>query len=220
MTDDIRARLSKVDACAVSDALDALGLDGATTGLHSVSVAKQIVGRAVTVDLADYDGTPSSRHLGTAAVDASGPGDVIVVAGHGRRTVAGWGGVLSAGASVRHVVGIVVDGAARDVDQATEYGLAVYAAAAVTRSARGRVVERAWNVPVSVAGVTVCPGDWVIADGSGVVFVPAGHIGEVLAKAEAVVARETLLAARALTGEPLAEVMGRDYESMLNGGGR
>jgi 4-hydroxy-4-methyl-2-oxoglutarate aldolase len=65
MTDDILARLSNVDACAVCDALDALGIDGAAAGLHSVSVPKPIVGRAVTMDLADCDGTPSARHLGT-----------------------------------------------------------------------------------------------------------------------------------------------------------
>jgi 4-hydroxy-4-methyl-2-oxoglutarate aldolase len=223
MTDDILRRLSKVDACAISDALDALGIDGAAVGLHAVSVHKPIVGRAITMDLADADGhTPSTRHLGTAAVDSSGPGDIIVVANHGRLTVSGWGGVLSAGASARHVAGVVVDGAVRDVDQAAGYGLAVYASAAVTRTARGRVVERAWNVPVSVAGLTVSPGDYVIADGSGVVFVPDSHIDidEVLNKAEAVVAKEKLMAERALAGEPMVEVMGHDYESMLHGGGK
>jgi regulator of RNase E activity RraA len=129
--------------------------------------------------------------------------------------MSGWGGVLSAGASARGVAGVIVDGAVRDVDQAEDLGLPVYAATAVPRTARGRVVQRAWNVPVDVAGIPVAPGDYVIADGSGVVFIAAADITAVLAKAETIVQREALMAERALAGDPMVDVMGQNYESML-----
>ena len=93
------ARLRDLGACAVSDALDALGLPGAALGLHSVTGRHRLAGRAVTVDLVEAGEVASPRHLGTAAIDASGAGDVIVVAHHGRRHVSGWGGVLGTGAA-------------------------------------------------------------------------------------------------------------------------
>ena len=126
-SDPVARRLSRLDACAVSDALDALSLPGAALGLRAVSAPRLVTGPVITVDLTvaeahRADAAAASpaprRHLGTAAVDAAGPGDVIVVAHNGRADVAGWGGVLSAGASRKGVAGVVVDGAVRDVDQA------------------------------------------------------------------------------------------------------
>lgn len=213
--DVVRQRLARLDACAISDALDALGIDGAALGIHSVSVPKPVAGRVVTMELIEYGGRPATRHLGTAAIDGAAAGDVIVVANGGRSTVSGWGGVLSAGASRRGVVGVITDGAVRDVDQARAFDLPIYAAAAVPRTARGRVVERAWNLPITIGTVHVAPGDYVIADGSGVVFIPADRVDDVLARAEHIAAQEELMVARALAGEPMVEVMGRDYESML-----
>lgn len=71
-------RLFRLDRCAISDALDQLGIDGVAFGL-----------RAVTVQLGETNGQPTKRHLCTAAVNASGPGDVIVIAHEGRLDVAG-----------------------------------------------------------------------------------------------------------------------------------
>lgn len=216
MTGTAVDRLRNLDACAVSDALDALGLPGAVVGVRSVTSPARVTGRVITVDLTDDLCAASSRHLGTAAVDAAGPDEVIVVAHRGRMDISGWGGVLSAGASARRVAGVVVDGAVRDVDQARDYGFPVFARGAVTRTARGRVVERAWNEPVEFGGIAVNPGDYVIADGSGVVFVAASAVEAVLERAEAIVAKEDLMAERALAGHPMVEVMGHDYESLLN----
>jgi 4-hydroxy-4-methyl-2-oxoglutarate aldolase len=224
--DAIARRLARLDSCAVCDALDSLSLPGAALGLHAVSTPRLIAGRVITVDLVpaatssalmdDGAGAAPKRHLGTAAVDAASPGDVIVVAHHGRTDVAGWGGVLSAGAVRKGIAGVIVDGAVRDVDQADGYGLPVYAAAAVPRTARGRVTEREWNIHVTIAGVAVRPGDYVIADGSGVVFVPRDHARAVLAKAEQITRVEELMAGRALAGDPMTDVMSHDYESMLS----
>jgi regulator of RNase E activity RraA len=214
--DPCLARLRALDACAVSDALDALGLPGAAIGIHSVSGRHRLAGRAVTIDLADAGSAgPPARHLGTAAVDASGPAQVIVVAHHGRTHVSGWGGVLSAGAARNGVEGVVVDGAVRDVDEAADLGLPVFAVARVPVTARGRVVEQAWNVDVTMAGIAVSPGDYVIADGSGVVFVPSASAEEVLTMAEKITAKEQAMLARVRDGVPMAEVMGADYEQLL-----
>ncbi|MEP7739595.1 demethylmenaquinone methyltransferase [Nocardioides sp. 31GB23] len=209
------ARLRALDTCAVSDALDALGLVGAALGLHSVTGRHHVAGRAVTLELVEAGTVTAPRHLGTAAVDASGPDDVIVVAHAGRPHVSGWGGVLSAGARRRGIEAIVVDGAVRDVDEATALGLPVFAVTGVPVTARSRVVERDWNIDVEIAGIAVRPGDYVVADGSGVVFVPAGSIDAVLDKAELVVAKERAMVERVDQGIPMVDVMGADYEILL-----
>jgi regulator of RNase E activity RraA len=55
----------------------------------------------------------------------------------------------------------------------------------------------------------------VLADGSGVVFIPAAKGEEVIAAAEMIAARESLMKEAVLKGDPVTEVMGRDYETML-----
>lgn len=211
-----RELLAALDSCAVSDALDSLGVPGAALGIHAVANGRRIAGTAITVDLVEAGTTTAPRHLCTAAVDASGPGTVIVVAHHGRTRVAGWGGVLSAGAVANHVEGVVVDGAVRDLDEATQFGLTLYASTSVPVTARTRVVERDWNVPVQISGITCCPGDYILADGSGVVVVSQDDIDQVLVAAERIVAKEAEMLRRVRQGDPLASVMSADYETMLS----
>ena len=208
-------RLLAIDTPTLSDALDALGLPGAVSGIGSLTVRRRIAGRARTVKLgAPLPGLPK-RHLGAGAIMAAASGDVIVVEHRGRLDVSGWGGLLSRGALARGVAGVIVDGAVRDVDEATELGLPVFARAAVPVTARGRVAEHGFGEPITVAGIAVAEGDWVLADGSGVVFVAAARLDEVLAKAETIFAREQLMARDIAAGRPIGEVMGADYEDML-----
>jgi 4-hydroxy-4-methyl-2-oxoglutarate aldolase len=217
MSESLLERLGALDACAVSDALDRLQLPGAAVGIGRLTTDRKICGQAATVRLgpADSGGPRSPRHLGTAAVEDSGPGDVIVVAHNGRLDVAGWGGSLSLAAHQRGVRGVIVDGACRDIDESAAVGFPLFARGAVTRTARGRVVEQGWDVPVTIAGVNVYPGDLVIGDGSGVVFIPRGQAERVLAAAAEIAEKEQDMAARILDGEPISQVMGAGYESML-----
>jgi regulator of RNase E activity RraA len=216
--DDLLTRLSRVDACAVSDALDTLGLSGTVTGLDPLTANRRISGRVITVKLEADDGRPvASRHMSTAAVEASGPGDVIVVEQRTRVDAAGWGGNLALGARLRGVEGVIVDGPVRDVDEARQHGFPVFARGHTPRTARGRLVETGTNVPVTIGDVTVSPGDFVVADGSGVVFVPAAHVERVLATAEAITSRERAMAASLQEGTPISQVMDRRYETMLRG---
>ncbi|HZO37065.1 MAG TPA: hypothetical protein VFB41_09350 [Solirubrobacteraceae bacterium] len=215
MSGDLVARLRALDACAVSDALERHGLPPAVVGLVQIGAAAAIAGRAVTVELGPVTPEPSSRHLGTAAIDASGPGDVIVVANDGRTDCAAWGGLLSQATALRQIEGVVIDGACRDVPEALESGLPVYARAPVAVTARGRVVERSWGEPIPVAGTTVRPGDLVFADASGVAFIPQSAAQQVISTAEEIAARELSMGAALRDGLPVSEVMGTSYETLL-----
>ncbi len=199
----------------MSDALDKLALPGAVIGLGSVTLPKRVAGPVITVKLgAPIEGLPK-RHLGAGAIMAAQPGDIVVVEHRGRLDVSGWGGLLSRGAVKRGVSAVIIDGACRDVDESLELGLPVYARAAVPVTARGRVAEHSFNEAITIAGVAVQPGDLVLADGSGVVFLPAAKASEILDAAEEIFVREQMMAAAIDRGDPIDEVMGANYEDML-----
>ena len=208
-------RLNRLDTCAVSDALDKLGERGTVNGIRPLTGPAKIAGRVVTVKLIASEAAMSKRHLCTAAIEAAAPGDVIVVEHHARDDCAGWGGILSTAAKERGIAGTIVDGLARDIDESREAGYPVFARAATPSTARGRIVEDDWNVPVVIGGVSVCPGDLVIADGSGVVFVGADLETVVLEAAETIAAREQAMAKAVRDGKRVSQVMGGDYEKML-----
>jgi 4-hydroxy-4-methyl-2-oxoglutarate aldolase len=215
MSDEILARLRRLDACAVSDALDRLGLEGAVSGIAPRSAPRRIAGRVRTVSLGPAGGATAPRHLCTAAIGAADAGDVIVVEQRTGIEAAGWGGILSIGAATKGIAGVIVDGPARDIDEAAEIGFPVYARSVTTRTARGRIIEVSSGAPITVGGVAVNEGDYVIADGSGVVFVKAGDAARVIEAAAQIAAREAAMAKAARAGEPMAKVMGADYEAML-----
>lgn len=218
-THDYVERLRKLDACAVSDALDKLGLAGAVNGLPQRSSMQRIAGRVVTVKLVKAGEAPvvagPPRHLGTTAVEAAGPDNVIVVEQRTGIEAGSWGGILSLAAKLRGVAGVVADGPVRDIDEARQYDLPVFCAALTARTARGRVAEAGTNVPITVRGHAVAPDDYVIADNSAVVFVAAADIERVLTAAEQIAAREAAMAKALLAGKPVTEVMGANYENML-----
>jgi regulator of RNase E activity RraA len=207
-------RLRRLDACAVADALDSFGLPGVLDGVGPLTGPARVAGRVVTVELAPADGEHPTRHLGTAAVAASGPDDVLVVAHQGRTDCAGWGGNLSRAARQQGVAGTIVHGAVRDVDEARELGYPVFGTGVTPRTARRRVCEVAWGTTVHLHGLSVTRGDFVVADSSGVVFVPEGDVERVLERAEAIARKEAAMAAALERGEPVTSVMGSDYEAM------
>jgi len=216
--DDRIRRLARLDSCAVSDALDSLGLPPAVTGIGRVATARPIAGRAVTVKLgagiAPATGAP--RHLCSASVEAAGPGDVLVIEQRTGIDAAGWGGVLSNAAQARAIEGVIVEGPARDLEEAIALDFPVYARSATARTARGRIHEQAHDVPVALGETTVRPGDLVLADASGIAVIPADRTDDVLAAAERIAEKERLMTDAVRAGEPVSRVMGADYEAMLD----
>lgn len=213
---DHLSRLATLDACALSDALDALGLPGATLRLRPLWSCPKIVGRAITVQIAPKGDAKPTVHLNTEAVEQGGAGDVIVVANGGREDVSCWGDILSSAARVRQIAGVVIDGACRDIDASAQVGFPVYGRAVVPVSARGRIIQSAMNVPVQMAGVTVKPGDLVLADGSGTVFVTADRAEEVLTLAERLIAKQQAMVAAVRAGRSVIEVMhDRQFDAVL-----
>ncbi len=209
------SRLQKLDSCAVSDALDKLGLKGAVTGIQRYTTERRIAGRVLTVRLDRAEGRTNTRHLCTAAIEAANPGDIIVVEQSTGLDAASWGGNLAIGAKMRGVAGVIVEGPARDIDDCRKLDFPVFARTHTAHTARGRIVEVATGEPITVGDVVVIPGDYVVADGSAVVFIAQNEIARVLETAESIAAREEAMAQALREGVPISQVMGANYETML-----
>jgi len=212
----VAQRLAAFDTCTLSDALDKLGLTGAVLGLAPLTTTgRRIAGRVVTVKLGPMITGLPKRHLGAAAIVQAQPGEILVIEHRGRTDVSGWGGLLSRGAIAKGIAGVIIDGACRDVDESRELGLPVFGRGAVPVTARGRIAEHDCNCPVMMGNVVVNPGDWAIADGSGVVFIGRDRIDEILSDAERIQAKETAMIAAINAGTPIDQVLGANYEDML-----
>jgi regulator of RNase E activity RraA len=211
-------RLRRLDCCTVSDARDRLKILGVISGIPQQSGSSRIAGLLITVKL-ERGTAPAGavRHLGTTAIEAGGPYHVIAVEQRTGVEAGSWGGLLTLGAKVKGIAGVLADGPVRDIDEAREAGFPVFTRALTAMTARGRVYEQATNVPITMWGVEVSPGDYVIADSSAVIFIKAGDIDRVLDTAEDIAAREATMAKAILAGIPMTQVMASNYENMLKG---
>ncbi|MFF6804155.1 RraA family protein [Streptomyces sp. NPDC012616] len=200
-------RFAALDSAAVSDALDQLGLPSGVGGIRPVWGPAAVVGFAVTVGLEPRTEGPAGTHIATTAVENADDKSVIVVDNQGRTDVSCWGGILSLGASLRGVRGVVADGVCRDVAEARELDFPVFSRGAIPATARGRLHQRSTGEPVGVAGLTVAQGDIVLADETGLVVVPRDRAEEVAEIAAATVARERAIADEVRAGAPLSQAM-------------
>jgi regulator of RNase E activity RraA len=180
-------------AAAVSDVLDTLGyrLTVPASRITPLHDGRPAVGRAITLrylptrgpaDAADEVGRLAHRTL----FDIAAPGDVAVLGVAAGIISSLLGGRAVAAARDAGLAGIIVDGAVRDVDEIVAQGLPVWAAARTAETGRGRVEAIEINGPLAVGGVQVVPGDIVVADASGIAFVPTAVFDEVARKVLAV----------------------------------
>ena len=214
-------RLRALDSCAVSDALDSYDIGGAALGVAPVwSTYGVVAGLVRTVTAGPRASDGPAAHIAAAAIDDSGPDHVLVIANGGRLDVSCWGGILSRAAISRGIQGTVVDGACRDASEAGELGYPVFARAVVPVSARGRIVQLAMDEPILFGQIPVRSGDFVIADGNGVAFVPADQAEHVIELAERIVVREQEMAAAVAQGRPVSDIMHDSQFPAAEGAGK
>jgi regulator of RNase E activity RraA len=205
-TPDPVYRLSQFPTSVVSDAIDELGLNGVITGVHPVRADQpRIAGRALTVRLQPKSADPAAYRFGGGVgkplekvLVTMKDGDVVVMDLGGSDRAAAWGGLASLIAQRRGVRGTVMWGSCRDVDEIRAVGYPVWTAHVSPRRSRNDFTFGAIGEPITIGTVTVNSRDFVVADASGVIVVPAGRIGEVLALCERIDAQEAVLHAQIL----------------------
>jgi regulator of RNase E activity RraA len=190
------AGFKKSTVASVSDAVDQItGQRGFLSHDMRPRVPGQIVGRAVTSLLRQTTpekATPalSAKHS-TAMIDNSKPGDVGIIVVENGLDVAGLGGLMATTAKVRGMAGVLIDGGLRDVAEVRALGLPAYSRSVVPSSSVGRWASVDNNIPVQCAGVTIRPGDIIVAGEDGVVRVPKERAAEVLKRSQEIDERET-----------------------------
>ncbi|MEE8875831.1 RraA family protein [Pseudomonas helleri] len=200
-------RLAALDTNTVSDALDFLGLKGATAGLRPLWNCPKIVGRASTVLLGPKGDNLPTVHLITPVVKRIDSDDRVLVIAGGLEGISCWGDTLANAAVSKRVRGTVIDGFSRDIDGNASIGYPVFGRGVTMISARNRVVQIDSAVTITVAGVEVSEDDYVIADNCGTVFVPQASIEQVVTIGERITRRQNAMVDAVRAGRSVAEVM-------------
>lgn len=195
---EIRAAFERVSAPNVTDALQR---QGALHGLlpHLPSGSGKMIGPAVTVVTRDGDWAKPVE-----AIDRAGPGDVLVIDAGGQSTAV-WGELASESAHGRGLAGVVIDGAARDLDAILALGFPVFSRS-VSPNAGEPKGHGEINVEVTVGGQRVRPGDWIVGDLSGLVVVPRERAAEVANRALDVLEHENRVREEIRRGSTLGKV--------------
>ena len=176
----VSAAFQELSTCNLSDALDRLGMGGQVTGIIPLwHGCPKIAGRAMTMKL-----TPEATYstvIGTLeAIQASRAGDVLVIDNGGRAGSNSFGGIAAFSARHREIQGCVISGATRDVDEMADIHFPVYGKGVVNTSVRGRIGFEGYDLPVQLGDVMAGPGDYIFADGNGVVVIPQEALSEAL----------------------------------------
>jgi 4-hydroxy-4-methyl-2-oxoglutarate aldolase len=197
---DILHALRELSTTDLSDALDRLGIAGQCLGILLLSRSFRLVGRAFTIHY-----VPVSVERGTVGdyIDDLGPDDVVVLDNAGRLDATVWGDLLTSTAHRRGVAGTVIDGICRDIDRSIKLDYPIYSRGNWMRTGKDRVRVDGINVPVSIGGVRVEPGDYLRGDGDGVVVIPASRIDAVVGAAQEIHAAEEAIRAEVVAGNDL-----------------
>lgn len=194
--DPLIAGFSKRTVASVSDAVDQVcGKRGFLSHKIRPIVPGKLVGRAATALVRPADksqATPAAatRHS-VEMIENARPGDVGVIVMADGLDVAAIGGLMGTTAKARGMAGMILDGGVRDVQELRDLALPTYAASITPATAVGRYASVARDVPVECGGVTVNPGDIIVAGEDGVVVVPKDQAEAVLKRAAEIDELET-----------------------------
>jgi len=195
-------------SCVFADVQYRLGV--MSSGIKPAFVAKA-VGQAITVQLSKGDLVDPLK-----ALEMGQAGDIIVVDAGGDTETSVCGGLMGGLAKNRGIRGMIVDGAGRDVDELRDIGWPIWTRAITPRGTHTmfsqRKEELSINVPIACGGVTVNPGDFIVADEIGVTVIAADRAEEVLKLAREQAEREQTTrewVAKGKTIEDLLKEFGR-----------
>jgi 4-hydroxy-4-methyl-2-oxoglutarate aldolase len=207
-----------VTAAQLADSLDAIGvrnqvLDGA---IRPLVPGHRIAGSARTIRFGPVTKPPETAYAEPnpyddfiAFMDGVEPGDVIVVATGGDGRTAYWGELFSAAAIGHGAAGVICDSYTRDRAKVTALGFPVFSTGTRPIDFRARMRVTGIQVPVTLGGVRVGPGDLVLAEDDGIVAVPADLIGRATELANARAATESTVLQELLAGHTIGDVWRR-----------
>lgn len=195
---EIRQIFSMVSTPNVTDAMHR---KGSMYGLFSLCPGTRAVGRAVTVQTIAGDWAKPVE-----AIDMAQPGDMLVINNDLAIHIAPWGELATISCINRKISGVIIDGAVRDVDDIRRMNYPIWARAMVPNAGEPKGFGEI-NAEIRCGGQDVRPGDWIVADESGVVVVPRERAYEIARRSLEVKKTEERIRAELMQGRTLAEVM-------------
>ena len=181
------AEFRRVEVASVSDALEQLtGKRMYMSHRMTPIFTTKFAGFARTVQLKKDEGNndPAALSGMLSAIDQGATDDVYVMVVEDGADIAGMGGLMGTAMAARGYAGAVIDGGVRDVAYLRKIGFPVYATGIVPSTSVHHYRFAGAQIPVTCDGVTVSPGDIVVADSDGVVVVPKDKAREVLTVAQ------------------------------------
>jgi regulator of RNase E activity RraA len=197
----------------VSDVMDELGITGVVGAslLQPTLPGSCIVGPALTVrNIVQREHVYESarRQVNKMAEfeahNLAQPGDIVVI--EGVSGVSNMGGISAQTGKRQGEAGAVVFGGIRDVAHSRRVGYPVWASEVTPVTGKWRIETVEINGPIAIAGIRVAPGDIVLADDTGVCFIPAERAAEVLAAAQRKAALEQKKCQAIDAGVPVASL--------------
>ncbi|MDF2961841.1 MAG: putative ribonuclease inhibitor RraA/dimethylmenaquinone methyltransferase [Paenibacillus sp.] len=169
----------------IADAMDILGLPrGIVQGLAPLSMSQpRMVGFAYTIKQMPRHQESEARVLTKHAdvIDQlASSGDIIVFDVGGRLDICTGGAILALRAQVRGINGFIIDGCFRDVQEIVELGFPVHLRGVSPLKSSPDLETVGTNIPVMIGGIQVKPGDFIVADDTGIVVIPFASAGQVL----------------------------------------
>jgi len=191
----LRKILNLVSTANISDAMHRFP---PISGLISILENQKIVGRAVTVRT--YPGDWSKP---VQAIDVATQGDVIVIDAGGVEPAV-WGELATNSALKKKVAGVIIWGGIRDVKEIKKLRFPAFAKIITPQAGEPKGFGEI-NVPITISGTKIFPGDWIIADGDGIMVIPKNEVVEITNRAMDVLERENRLRKEILNGSTLAQ---------------
>ncbi len=184
ISEELVKRVGKLSTSLISD-----GMENSRTMNYLIKPIKggmKVLGTALTVKVKPGD----NLYLHKAIYEGK-EGYVLVMDNSGNKDAAVWGEMMSRGALAAGISGVVLEGCVRDLADIKKLGLPIFAAGAVPK---GPTVDGpgSINTNITCGGVEVHPGDLIFGDDDGIVVVSPKELEEVVKKAEAKLARETV----------------------------
>ena len=206
------AVLETLYTAVVADVLDSLGHRNQvlSTNIRAMTPARQVAGRVFTAKAEAVDTIPAEPYkLEMAAIDAMSAGDVLVVdAGHNRWS-AFWGELLSTACQAKGVRGAVMSTCTRDLWALEKMNFPVFAIGRTPADSKGRIDVIAIGEPITIDGVAITPGDYLLGDPDGVVVIPAEALDETLRLAQEKVSGENTVRDDLANGMPVTEAFAK-----------
>ena len=202
-TETTDRRFSRLAALGAATVYESNGQrDAIDPALKPLDPTSRIAGRAVTVEL-----EPADNWFIHIALLEAGEGDILVVDAKGYTQAGPWGDVLTLAAQERGLAGLVIDGAVRDSQEIIASGFPVFTRGVCIRKTT-KVQEGRVNVPVTVGGVLIRPGDVLVGDADGLVRVSAADVDTAVSSAESRELKEEAMRARIREGATTLDLLG------------